>query len=154
MAKKKDRTDLAIRLLKSEGSEQRFCLGVAYPADRADVSRAADGYRDFVKAENLEQAAWRFMVKSRDIGMHHLDGTSGAATVVESHIHRAPPWEVTAADGSTVCVQPGDWLVGVVFSPEAWQAVKSGRVRGFSPQGGARRATPSKADLKKLRKGK
>lgn len=154
MAKKKDRTDLAIRLLKSEGSEQRFCLGLAYPADRPDQAVAADGYRDFVKAENLERAAWSFMVKSRNIGVGHQVGTGGAAQVVESHIHRAGPWQVTGADGSTFTVQNGDWLVGVVFTPEAWQAVKAGRLNGFSPQGSARRSKPSKADLRKLRKEK
>lgn len=147
--------DLALRLLKSEGGgPDRFALAIAYPADKPDVSRAADGFRDVVNARNLEKAAWRYMIKSRDVGMHHQVGTGGAAQVVESHIHRAGPWRVTAADGSTVVVNDGDWVVGVIFSEPAWEAVKSGQLRGFSPQGGARRGRPSKSYLKALRKGK
>lgn len=134
-------------------NESRYTLGVAYPAWRPDVSVAQDGHRDFVSAEVLEHSAWDWMKKSRDINLFHTQGTSGAAEVVESYIYRGPDWEITPpTGGAPYVVKSGDWLLGVVWSPEAWELVKSGRIRGYSPEGGARRnLKPSTERLAQLR---
>ena len=131
--------------------EQRFTLGVAYPALKADVALAADGHIDFVSAEVLEKAAWSWMAKNRNVGLSHRDGTEGHGTVVESYIWRADPWVVKSADGSEQTVMPGDWCIGVQWGEDTWQMIKSGLVRGFSPQGAARRRVASGSDLVKLR---
>ncbi len=140
-----------IQVLKAV-DERRFTLGLGYPAMRPDVGKAADGYRDFVSAEVLEKTAWEWMRKHRNVGLDHQEGTDYAGEVVESYLYRGPDWTVTSpVDGSTQVIKAGDWLVGVVWSERAWSLVKQGLVNGYSPQGGARRTTPSPERLTELR---
>lgn len=132
----------ACRVVKAT-EERRYTLGVAYGANLPDVGRALDGFRDFASEQTVQDAAWAFIGKSRNIGVGHLEGTDGSGTVVESYCWPADDWTTTAADGTTQTVRKGDWLLGVVWSPETWPLVKSGQLRGYSPQGSARRGVPS-----------
>lgn len=144
--------ELAYGQIVKAVDERRFTLGLAYPALRPDVAVAKDGHIDYVSTEVLEKAAWSWMSKSRSIGVLHKDGTEGSGQVVESYIYRPEePWVVKAADGVEQTINTGDWLVGVVWSEKTWPMVKSSTIRGYSPQGGARRRVASQSDLAKLR---
>lgn len=119
--------------------EQRFLLGIAYRAG-ADpaIAKGQDGGRDFLTEAELEKAAFSYMKNGPRVGLFHLDGTDGdaTATVVESYIYRNDePWDL----GGGLVVRKGDWLVGAILSPEAWQLYKAGKITGWSPQGVARR---------------
>lgn len=156
MGKKKraavDTDMFALNVVKAQ-AEKRYTYGLAYPALKADAARAADGAIDFASPEVVEAAAWSWMLKSRDVGLMHDDSLGGGhAQVVESHIWRGAPWTTKAADGGEVTIRPGDWCVGVVWSPEAWEQVKKGAIRGYSMQGVAQRSKPSKSTLAKLRR--
>ena len=142
--------EVAWQMIKSS-DERRFTLGLAYPANRPDVSRAADGFRDFVSPEVLEQAAWTYLRKGGSVGINHQDGTEGHGTVVESYIWRGDPWTVKAADGTTQTIHPNDWVVGVQWDQETWQMIKSGQLNGFSPQGRATRRAADPDTVAKLR---
>ena len=143
-------TDVAAcRVIKAD-NERRYTLGVSYPAMKPDVGVAQDGHIDFVGAEALEKTAWDWMTNHRNIGLFHKSGTEGHATVVESYIYRGPDWEVEV-DGDTYVIKAGDWLLGTVWDEYGWTLVKAGLVRGFSPQGGARRTTPTAERLSELR---
>ncbi len=72
--------------------------------------------------------------------------------MVESHIHRAPKWVLKAADGSKYTVRKGDWLLGVIWTPDTWELIKAGHIRGVSPQGSAQRRMPPAETLAGLRK--
>jgi hypothetical protein len=146
------RTDLAaVRVVKST-DERRYTLGVAYPAMKADVSRAADGRRDFVSPEALEKTAWQWMTKHREINLFHREKTEGHGTPVESYIYRGPDWESPSpVDGKSYVVKAGDWMLGVVWDDFGWALVKSGLVNGWSPEGTARRSVPSPDRLAQLR---
>jgi Putative phage serine protease XkdF len=145
-----DGTGIAACLAKAV-PERRYGLYVAYPANRADVSMAADGYRDFAGEAAVEDAAWTYMLKSPNVGLWHAQGTDGAGRIVESYVYRGPDWQLTAADGSAQVIKAGDWLVGIVWEPDAWEAVKSGRINGVSMQGTATRRMPSPEALAALR---
>jgi hypothetical protein len=123
--------------------EQRYVLGVAYQAGPDPrIAKGADGHRDYISAVELEKAAWSFLASGQpEIGLFHADGTTGHAQVVESYVYRGPDWDL----GDGVIVKAGDWLVGAVLDEPAWSLVKSGRVTGWSPQGGGRRRTPGSA---------
>lgn len=138
-------------VVKSDAA-QRYTLCVAYPADKPDVARAADGHRDFASKAALEDAAWTYLTKSPKVGLWHEQGTDGAGDVVESYIYRGPDWTVTAADGSSQVIKSGDWLLGIRWSPETWPLVRDGRGRGVSMQGSARRRAPSPEALAALGK--
>lgn len=127
-----------------KGAEpQRYCLGIAYQAGPApSIARGQDGGRDFLDAADLEKSAWEFLANGPRVGMFHLDGTEttgdgeATATVVESYIYRPDqPWDL----GNGVVVNKGDWLLGAILSPRAWDMYQRGLISGWSPQGLARR---------------
>ena|ERR1039458_3259629 len=144
-------TDLAGCSIIKSADEQRYTLSIAYPALKADVATALDGRRDFVTPDILEKSAWQWMAKHRSIGLHHQEGTEGHGTVVESYIWRGPDWIIKAADGSEQEVKKGDWLLGVQWDVSTWSLIKSGRIGGYSFQGGARCVVPSAEMLNGLR---
>lgn len=147
-----DGTSVDGTVVKSE-DESRFTLCVAYPAWRADRSVAADHHRDFVSDAVLEKAAWEYLSKSPKVGLWHSPGrmTEGSGEVVESYIWRADPWLIKAADGSECVVNPGDWLLGILWTPPAWELIKSGQIGGISMQGSATRRQPTADSLARLR---
>ncbi len=117
--------------------EQRYVLGLAYQAGKdARIAKGLDGCRDYISAVELEKAAWGFVPAGGHVGIQHVEGTIGAAQVVESYIYRGPDWLV----GDTV-IKAGDWLVGAILDEPAWQLHKAGKITGFSPQGTATRRT-------------
>jgi Putative phage serine protease XkdF len=134
-------------LVKSDG-EKRETLTVAYPADRADTTRAADGHRDFASREALEKAAHSFLANSPNVGRHHAEGTDGSGTVLESFLWPAGDW---TPEGSCYTVREGDWLVKVRWSEDAWAEIKAGLINGVSMQGRARRRKPSAEAVAALR---
>ena len=143
--------DVAALVVKSN-EELRYTLAVAYPADKADVAIAADGFRDFASKSAVREAAWEYLKKSRQVGLRHQDGTEGAGETVESFLWPGDDWVVKAADGSEHVVKNGDWLVGTIWSPEAWELVKSGEITGVSMQGSAVRRKPSAEAVANLRR--
>lgn len=145
-----DGTGIAGVLVKAV-DERRFTLVVGYPALRADSAQAADGFRDFAGPEAVEDAAWSYLQKSPQVGLWHSQGTDGAGVVTESYIYRGPDWRMTAADGSEQLIKAGDWLLGIVWNPETWELIKSGKIRGVSMQGSAVRRQPSPEALASLR---
>jgi hypothetical protein len=137
----------ACRVVKTV-AEQRYSLGLGYPAMRLDKGVAADGHIDFVSPEALEQTAWRWISKARTTSLFHTPGTStdGHATVVESYIYRGPDWAI-----ADTVIKAGDWLLGTVWDEYGWALVKARKVNGWSPEGGAKRTRPSAARLAELR---
>jgi hypothetical protein len=136
-----DGEGIAGRLVKAE-AERRYTLMVAYPANKPDVAVAKDGYQDFAGPEDVEDAAWNYMLKSR---------TDNAGDVVESYIYRGPDWVITAADGSEQVIKSGDWLMGIRWNEQAWGDVLAGKINGVSMQGTALREEADPADLIGLR---
>lgn len=121
----------------AKGAEKRFLLGLAYQAG-ADprIRKGQDGGRDTFTPDELEKACWSFLPGGGQIGIAHLDGTLGHMTVTENYIYRGPDWE----QPSGLVIKSGmAWLIGGICDEYAWGLAKSGRVNGFSPQGGARR---------------
>jgi len=146
-----DGTGFAGRLIKSAPARQ-YTLCIAYPALKADVKVAQDGYRDFVGPDTLEDAAWSYLTKGAEVGLWHAHGTEGSGRVVESYINRAPSWTVKAADGTETTVHPGDWLVGIIWGNRGWAEIQKGRVNGVSMQGDAARRKPDRETLRQLRR--
>ena len=117
----------------SKASPQRYTLGVAYAPDQPDYTVAQDGFRDKISPQELEKTAWNFMAHP-EVGLGHEPGTEGAGKVVESYIYRGPDWTI-----NDHTIKAGTWLVGIVWSPEAWEKVQTGEINGLSPQGKAKR---------------
>lgn len=123
-------------------AEQQYLLAVAHQAGPdVRIAKGVDGSRDWFTPEELELAAWSLLNRASmpEVGIFHADGTVGHARIVESYIWRGEPWTITAVDGSSQTVNPGDWLVGLLLDDVAWRLYKDGQVQGVSIQGVARR---------------
>ena len=118
-------------------ADQQYTLGVAYPA------REIDAHRDYASVDDVEKAAWRFLAKGGKVGLMHRPGTAGAGVVVESYIYRFDPVEYNGQR-----IEPGDWLLGVLWSDPAWADIKAGRITGFSIQGLAVRKPSAETGLR------
>lgn len=154
-----DGETVATRVVKSE-PERRFTLHVVYPADKADVAVALDGHRDFARKSVVEDAAWNWLRRFHKVGAFHTKEQADAAgsvlmddaaEPVESYIYRGPDWTIKAADGSEQVVKSGDWCAGFIWTPEAWELVKSGKIGGVSVEGKARRRKASAEAIASLR---
>ena len=139
--------------------EQRLLIGIAYQAGPDPrIKKGQDGGRDYFEAAELEKAAHSFMLSGQQHGLFHVDGSEGAARPVESFIYRNPvPWLVSdraevrkalaelaaevekCAGPDDLIVRDGDWCLGAILSPKAWDLYKAGKINGWSPQGVARR---------------
>ncbi len=128
--------------------EDRFGLFVAYSPNRLPL-RGADGKVDLASPRVLEKAAWRFALNGLKVGTDHRPGGEGAARVVENYVWRGAPWHVVGPDGTEEVVSEGDWLVGLLFTREAWADFKSGRWSGISLQGSATRKPATRKTLKR-----
>lgn len=128
--------------ITSPEPEQRYVLGIGYmPGKRPEIAKGVDGGRDYFTEAELEKAAFSFLSDGPpEIGIGHLDGTTGCATVVESYVYRGPPWDF----GDGVTVTKGTWLIGAILDEHSWQLAKAGKLNGFSIQGAARRRIPAK----------
>lgn len=117
---------------------QRYILAIAYqPGFDPRISKGADGGRDAFSEAELEKAAWSYLRNGNpQVGVGHIDGTTGCATVVESYIYRNDePWDL----GDGTVVTKGTWLVGMILDERTWKAAQAGHLSGLSPQGVARR---------------
>lgn len=123
----------------------RLLIGIAYQAGPDPrITKGADGGRDYFTAAELEKACHSFLRNGPSVGLFHADGTDaggGAATVVESYIYRNDePWVVS----DDLVVRKGDWVLGAILNPAAWQMYLDGKLSGWSPQGTARRRRVSR----------
>jgi hypothetical protein len=138
-------------VLKAD-DERRFLLTVAYPAYKPDVAVAADGFVDVASDRVVEDACWRYLRKGARVGMWHQKGFEKCAEVVENYIYRGPTWVVKAPNGTEQRIEAGDWLVGMILTPDAWTLYKSKQIGGVSVQGGARRSMPTQDTLDRIRR--
>lgn len=133
-------------LFKREKKEERFplryTLGCVYsPND------GPDAHGDTMQHEDVRAAAWRALGRMVKVGagLMHQPGTDGAGRVVESYIYRGPDWTLTDTTGKTQTIKDGDWMMGVVWEPEPWEAIKMGKIVGYSLQGVARQEPVDKS---------
>lgn len=136
----------AYRVVKS-AEELRLTTGLAYPAFKADVARARDGFIDFASKDVLRKCAHNYL-RNPGVSLYHQQRTDGHAEVVESYVwpDGAPDWPV-----GDVVIKEGDWIVTCVWDEETWPLVKAGAINGWSPEGGCRRTVPSPERLALLR---
>ncbi|MGD0123676.1 MAG: XkdF-like putative serine protease domain-containing protein [Candidatus Limnocylindrales bacterium] len=133
-------------VIKAQAAD-RFLLVVAYPAMKADVGVAKDGFRDFARADAVEKACWAFARHGLQLGLWHEKGHEDCGEVVENCIYRGPDF---TENGQSIC--KGDWLVGSILSPYAWEMFEKGLIGGASIEGPCRRnLTPLPEVLASLR---
>lgn len=123
--------DRDLRICKSEEvGEEHYVLGVVLEPD------TTDSQGDIYTAETIRETAYLFMEEYQNIGLQHSGLINDSVKILESWIQR---------DDATIggqSVKAGTWMLAVrVIDDDLWQAVKDGRITGFSI-GGTGRRTP------------
>jgi hypothetical protein len=132
------RDDVAeIRLLKSDKpDEERFVLGVVLEPE------VEDSQGDIYSAEEVRQAAHKYMEDAGRIGLMHRQLLTQGAKILENYV---APVDMNI-DGQNV--KKGTWLQGLrIIDDAVWGEVKSGGLTGLSIGGSAIRqpdGTPQK----------
>ncbi len=110
-----------IPIIKGQG-DQQIVYGVVSEPDTIDLQG------DRLSKAEICKACHKFMIESQMIGKEHRGPAK--ANIIESYI--AP----TTFECNNKVVRKGSWVMAVkVQDLELWQAVKSGRVNGFSIAG-------------------
>jgi uracil-DNA glycosylase family 4 len=112
-------------VVKADG-EQQIVTGIVAEPDSVDT------HGDKISAREIQNAAHRFLIKSRITGEQH--SKPAPARVVESYL--VPSDQMI--EGQTVT--KGTWVITMkVVDPEFWARVKKGDFTGFSLGGFAKR---------------
>lgn len=119
----------SIPLIKgSDPEDERYVLGVVLEPD------VVDAQGDVYSADEVRQAAHRFMEEFGGLGLMHRFRVNDQVKVLETYL---APAELSIGE---VHVHKGTWLLAVrVLSDELWEQVGDGRLTGFSIGGSARR---------------
>ena len=103
-----------------KNDEKRIVYGPVLVPDEPDTDN------DVVSAEKIEEVAHKFMEEYGNIDLMH--SLNNVGKVVESYILPFD-WEID----DEITIPKGSWMMGVrVTDDDAWQAVKDGRLSGFS----------------------
>jgi len=131
----------SIPLIKGmDPDDERYVLGVVLEPETVD----AQG--DIYSAEEVRQAAHRFMEEFGGLGLMHRFRVNGQVKVLESYL---APAEFDFGDTK---VRKGTWLLAVrILSDELWERVKDGQLTGFSIGGSARRVPEDATDSNQRR---
>lgn len=124
--------DRNIPILKT--AEERYVLGVVLePNDgKNGVPLDPDAQRDIYSAEEVRDAAHRFMEHHRNLGLMHREFVTGKVRILESYL--APvDFELAGAR-----LRKGTWLLALrIVDDELWRKIKQGDFTGFSIGGSA-----------------
>ena len=120
------------KIYKAEGDE-RYVLGVVLEPDEIDSQS------DTISAEDIRNAAHKFMQEYGNIGLQHQTFVNGKIKILESYV---APVEFEIGEQA---VKAGTWLLALrVIDDSIWGAIKDGRLTGLSIGGtGVRKPTTS-----------
>ena len=123
------------KIMKSD-DEKMLAFGWASVSMRINGEVIEDWQKDIVEPEELERAAYEFVLLYREGGEMHEK--SGAAVLIESVVFTE---EKMRAMGIPVGTLPIGWWIGFkVLDKDVWEKVKDGTYPMFSIEGEAERA--------------
>lgn len=133
-------------IIKSD-SDKQLVFGWANIAIRKDGEQIVDYQGDMFDPEDLEEAAYKYVLNFRDAGEEHFAGYRKKGKLVESVVFTK---EKMAAMGIPEGIVPEGWWVGFkVHDKDAWEKIKNGTYRMFSIEGAGIREEVQEEDLKK-----
>jgi cation transport regulator ChaB len=131
-----DRAEKALEVAKLD-EDQRLVFGWASVIENEDGTPLEDLQGDIIAADELEKAAYRFVLDSRKAGEMH-ERTEGIGRLVESFV--VTPEK---ADALGLAKRSGWWVGFKIDDDSTWAEVKKGNFRMFSIGG---KAVREKAD--------
>lgn len=132
LEKEKDSDSDEFTIMKSD-DDKREVFGWALVAIRKDGEQIVDHQKDVVDPDELEHAAYEYVLNFRDTGELHDADLRKKGRLIESVVLTK---EKQAAMGIPAGTVPEGWWVGFKIEDDAaWQGIKSGRYKMFSIEG-------------------
>lgn len=122
------------KIMKSD-DEKMLAFGWASVSMRVDGEVIEDWQKDIVEPDELENAAYEFVLLYREGGEMHERG--GAAVLVESVVFTEEKMQAMGIPAGTLPV--GWWIGFKVLDEDVWEKVKDGTYPMFSIEGEAER---------------
>lgn len=132
--KAKDILKGKFKIMKSD-DEKMLAFGWASVSMRVDGEVIEDWQQDIVEPEELENAAYEFVLLYREGGEMHERG--GAAVLIESVVFTEEKMQAMGIAAGTLPV--GWWIGFKVLDEDVWKKVKNGTYPMFSIEGEAER---------------
>ena len=122
------------KIAKSD-DDKHLAFGCANVAVRADGEEIEDWQEDIIEPEELENAAYQYVLLYREGGEMHERG--GAAVLVESVVFTEEKMQAMGIPAGTLPI--GWWIGFKVTDEDVWEKVKDGTYPMFSIEGEAER---------------
>lgn len=123
--------------------EKRLVFGWASISIKVDGEQLEDRQHDMIDPEDLEEAAYEYVLNFRDTGEEHIPTMRKKGKLVESCVLTA---EKQKAMGIPAGILPVGWWIGFkIYDDDAWERVKNGTYRMFSIEGKASRVPVEKS---------
>lgn len=117
--------------------DKRLVFGWASVSVTVDGQQLEDHQQDLIDPEDLEEAAYEYVLNFRDTGEEHIQSLRKKGKLVESCVFTA---EKQQAMGIPEGILPVGWWIGFkIEDDDAWEKVKNGTYRMFSIEGKATR---------------
>lgn len=140
--KKMEKTEETVTIYKTD-DDKRLVFGWASVSIKVDGEQLEDHQKDLIDPEDLEEAAYEYVLNFRDTGEEHNQGLRKKGKLVESCVFTA---EKQKAMGIPEGILPIGWWIGFKIEDDAaWEKVKNGTYRMFSIEGRANRVPVEKA---------
>lgn len=113
--------------------DKRLIFGWASVSIRVDGNQVIDLQKDLIDPEDLEEAAYTYVLEFRDSGEEHIATMRKKGRLVESVVFTK---EKMRAMGIPEGIVPEGWWVGFyIDDDDAWEKVKNGTYQMFSIEG-------------------
>lgn len=122
------------KVMKSD-DEKMLAFGWASVSMRVDGEVIEDWQKDIVEPEDLENAAYEFVLLYREGGEMHERG--GVAVLIESVVFTEEKMQAMGIPAGTLPV--GWWIGFKITDKDVWEKVKNGTYQMFSIEGEAER---------------
>lgn len=133
-----DKADMEFRFsIQKSDNDKHLAFGWANIAFDEQGNELADWQNDMIDEEDLENAAYNYVLRFRGGGEMHKDEIKNKAILVESMVFTKQKMVALKIPEGTLPV--GWWIGFYVPDNDLWEKVKNGTYPMFSIQGSARR---------------
>ena len=125
--------------------DKRLVFGWASISVTVDGEQLEDRQHDLIDPEDLEEAAYEYVLNFRDTGEEHISTMRKKGKLVESCVLTAEKQKAMGIPEGTL---PIGWWIGFKIEDDAaWERVKNGTYKMFSIEGKANREPVEKSQL-------
>lgn len=141
-AKKSEEAGNAFSIFKTD-DDKRLVFGWASISITVDGEQLEDRQKDMIDPEDLEEAAYEYVLNFRDTGEEHIQTMRKKGKLVESCVFTAEKQKAIGIPEGTLPI--GWWIGFKIEDDDAWERVKNGTYRMFSIEGKANRVPVEKS---------